>query len=110
MSPYTTCTEEQLDISHGMQDLFTEPHYEYMPIQVYRTFQLKKNKHTFKFSDKKKTKQTQMLFIFLPQNIDCGYPLEPPQQGGSNEYPQSVFSSKNKKKNMYTPVNPSSTI
>ena len=29
--------------------------------------------------------------------------------GGSNEYPQSKFLSKNKKK-MYTPVNPSFTI
>ena len=28
------------------------------------------------------------------QNIDCGYLLEQPQQGGSNEYPQSVFEQK----------------
>ena len=25
------------------------------------------------------------------QNIDCGYTLEPPRRGGSNEYPQSMF-------------------
>ena len=25
------------------------------------------------------------------QNIDCGYSLEPPRRGGSNEYPQSMF-------------------
>ena len=25
------------------------------------------------------------------QNIDGGYLLEPPRQGGSNEYPQSMF-------------------
>ena len=39
--------------------------------------------------------------IFFPnfaQNIDCGYQLEPPRQGGSNEYPQSMFWGKNKKK------------
>ena len=37
-----------------------------------------------------------------PQSIiDCGYTLEPPQRGSSNEYPQSMFWSKNKK-NMYT--------
>ena len=24
-------------------------------------------------------------------NIDCGYSLEPPRRGGSNEYPQSMF-------------------
>ena len=36
------------------------------------------------------------FFIFLAQNIDCGYSLEPPRRGGSNEYQQSMFSSKNK--------------
>ena len=33
-------------------------------------------------------------FFFLlnfAQNIDCGYTLEPPCRGGSNEYPQSMF-------------------
>ena len=35
-----------------------------------------------------------ILNIFA-QNIDCGYTLEPPRQGGSNEYPQSMFWSKN---------------
>ena len=35
------------------------------------------------------------------QNIDCGYPLEPPRRGGSNEYPQSMFLSRNKKNNVY---------
>ena len=41
------------------------------------------------------------------QNIDCGYTLEPPRQGDSNQYPQSMFWIKNtkNKKNMYTPVN-----
>ena len=28
-------------------------------------------------------------------NIDCGYSLEPPRKGGSNEYPQSMFLSRN---------------
>ena len=32
----------------------------------------------------------------LAQNINCGYSLEPPRQGGSNEYPQS-FEQKYKK-------------
>ena len=30
------------------------------------------------------------------QNIVCGYTLEPPRRGGSNEYPQSMFWTKNK--------------
>ena len=41
------------------------------------------------------------IFLIFAQNIDCGYTLEPPQQGGSNEYPQSMFWSKNKKKYVY---------
>ena len=31
------------------------------------------------------------------KNIDCGYSLEPPRRGGSNEYPQSMFLSRNMK-------------
>ena len=30
-------------------------------------------------------------FLISAQNIDCGYSLELPQGGGSNEYPQSMF-------------------
>ena len=41
------------------------------------------------------------IFHTSAQNIDCGYPLEPPRRGGSNEYPQSMFLSKNKKNNIY---------
>ena len=37
------------------------------------------------------------IFLIFVQNIDCGYTLEPPQWGGFNEYPQSMFWSKNKK-------------
>ena len=31
------------------------------------------------------------IFLISAQNIDCGYSLEPPHRGGSNEYPQSMF-------------------
>ena len=31
------------------------------------------------------------VFHISAQNIDCGNPLEPPQRGGSNAYPQSMF-------------------
>ena len=34
------------------------------------------------------------IFHISAQNIDCGYSLEPPRRGGSNEYPQSVFEQK----------------
>ena len=56
-------------------------------------------KYTENFATKKKKKKKNEKFqIKIPdifhicaQNIDCGYSLEPPQRGGSNEYPQSVF-------------------
>ena len=52
------------------------------PIQIYKNF-ISKN---WKFSDKKTD-----IFHISAQNIDCGYSLEPPRRGGSNEYPQSMF-------------------
>ena len=47
------------------------------------------------FSDKNS------IFHISAKNIDCGYSLELPRQGSSNEYPQSMFLSKNKKNNVY---------
>ena len=32
-----------------------------------------------------------IIFLISAPNLDCGYPLEPPHRGGSNEYPQSRF-------------------
>ena len=49
-----------------------------------------------RFSDKNSDS-----FHISAQNIDCGYSLEPPRQGGSNEYPQSMSLSRNKKNNIY---------
>ena len=31
------------------------------------------------------------IFRISAQNIDCGYSLEPPRRGASNEYTQSMF-------------------
>ena len=68
-------------------------HYENTPIQIYRKFQLEKLENfLIKNSD---------LFHISAQNIDCGYSLEPPRRGGSNEYPQSMFLSRYKKNNVY---------
>ena len=41
------------------------------------------------------------IYFISAQNINCGYSLEPPRRGGSNEYPQSMFLSRNKKNNVY---------
>ena len=59
----------------------------------------------WKFSDKKNSD----IFHISAQNIDCGYSLEPPRRGGSNEYPQPMFWAEIRKI-LYTPVNPSFTI
>ena len=39
-----------------------------------------------------------VIFHISAQNVDCVYSLEPPRRGVSNEYPQFMFLSKNKKK------------
>ena len=62
----------------------------------------------FKYTENFTTKKLKIfrqknsdIFPFSAQNIDCGYSLEPPRRGGSNESPQSMFSSKNKENNVY---------
>ena len=50
-----------------------------------------------------------IFFQISAQNIDCGYSLEPPRRGGSNEYPQSMFFEQKWKQIVYTLVNPSFT-
>ena len=42
-------------------------------------------------------------FLFLNKNICCGYSLEGPQWGASNEYPQHMFSLRIKKNIMWIP-------
>ena len=37
-----------------------------------------------------------VIFNIFAQNIDCVYMLEPPPQGGSKEYLQSIFWIRNK--------------
>ena len=61
-------------------------------IQIYWKFYQQKK---WKFSDKNSE-----IFHNSVQNIDCGFSLEPPRRGGSNEYPQSIFLSRNKKNNV----------
>ena len=59
------------------------PHYANMSVQYTAIFHGCKNDNfQIKIFD---------IFLIFAQNIDCGYTLEPPQRGGSNEYPQSMF-------------------
>ena len=46
----------------------------------------------------KKKKKNSDIFHISALNIDCGYLLEPPRRGGSNEYPQSMFSAEIRQK------------
>ena len=46
-------------------------------------------------------KKSDFFFNISAQNIDCRYSLEPPRRGGSNENPQSMVLSRNKKNNVY---------
>ena len=62
----------------------------------------------FKYTEKLITEKSkifrqkiQIFFHISAQNIDCGYSLEPPLRGGSNECPQSMFLSRYKKNNVY---------
>ena len=67
-------------------------HYENRLFKYIENFTAK----NWKFSDKNSD-----IFHISAQNIDCGYPLEPPRWGSSNEYPQSMFYSRNMKINVY---------
>ena len=68
-----------LSTVHPQQPL----HYENLPMQYTEIFLALKTEH---FQLKKFD-----IFLIFAQNIDCGYTLEPPRRGGSNEYPQSMF-------------------
>ena len=87
---HSPCSWECLLISPLPPNVaFVGSHYENTPIQIYRHFPLQKLKiFRYKNSD---------IFHMSAQSIDCGYSLEPPRRGGSNEYPLSMYLSRNKK-------------
>ena len=78
---------------------------------IKRFFSYKKQNNNKKKKEKEKEKKKKRKFhhknfdIFA-QNIDCGYTLEPPRQGGSKKYPQSMFWIKIKKKKRVYPCIP----
>ena len=72
-------------------------HQENMPMQYTVIFKVVKNENfQWKFLN---------IFLIFAQNINYGHTLEPLRRGGSNEYPQSMFWSQNKK-NRSTPAYP----
>ena len=75
---------------------------------ITKTRQFKYSKYFTTEKWKLSDKNTDIVHISA-QNIDCVYSLELPRRGGSNESPQSMFLSRNKKNNVYH-VNPSFTL
>ena len=78
--------------THG--EINSNLHYKNMPIQIHWKFYHQK-KAIFQIKNKSD------IFHMSAQNIDCGNSLEQSRRGGSNEYPQSMFLSRNKKNNVY---------
>ena len=62
-------------------------------------------KYTKNFTTKKSPENFQIknsdIFQISAQNIDCGYSLEPPRRGGSNEYHNLCFSAEITKNSVY---------
>ena len=91
-----------LMVTWTIMTIFDAPHRKNVSVHVITKTRLFKYKENFtsknwKFWDKKNSD----IFHISAQNLDCGYSLEPPWRGGSNEYPQSMFLSRNKKNNVY---------
>ena len=76
-------------------------HYENTPMQYTEMFWVVKN---LKFD--KNFSLYIFLFFFFAQNIDCGYALEPPRRGGSNNTHNLCFGAKIRKISipLHTPV------
>ena len=85
---------------------FDTKHFSLLPMKTSSGYSLRKQAYTNTLNIlQSKTENFQIKnsdsFHISAQNIDHGYSLEPPRQGGSNKYPQSMFLSKNKKNNAY---------
>ena len=71
--------KQKLDTGNGLQgDIITKT----SPFNIQYFFSLKIKHFQRKNFD---------IFLIFAQGIDCGYTLEPPWLGGSNEYPRSMF-------------------
>ena len=79
---YCMATEVNRFPAESMRDDVTcqkPSHYDNTPIQMYWKFYNQKKKENFQI-------KILIFFIFLLKTY-CGYSLEPPRRGGSNEYP-----------------------
>ena len=89
---FAFCSLFRVSFFHILMLALQSSHYENLPIQIYRKISPPKTENFQIKID---------IFHISAQNIECGYSLEPPRRGGSNEYPNSMFLSRNKKNNVY---------
>ena len=68
---------------------------------IKKTFQFKCTENVTTKKENFQIKKKSDILHISAENIDCGYSLEPPRRGGSNEYPQSMVLSRNKEYNVY---------
>ena len=87
---YRRSFDFQTDQFIDMQNTFIYPITKTCLFKYIENFTTKNGKFSDKNSD---------IFHISAENVDFGYSLEPPR--GSNEYPQSMFFSRNKKNNVY---------
>ena len=90
--------------SHSYLTIGLDKGTKYVQIRLFKTLRKHAYSNILKISPPETESFQVKILIFFhisAQNIDCGYSLEPPRRGGSNEYPQSMFLSRNKKNNVY---------
>ena len=94
-----------------MSDLVRNPKDQFSSVVLTKFNTVRKHTHAI-YRDffqlyKMKISLEKVLYFsyFCSKHNDCGYTIEPLRRGSFNEYPQSMFWSKNKK-NRYTPHSP----
>ena len=77
-------TLDEVDLNQVRVLIPSSFHCENMPMQYTELFKVEKRNDNFQ-------QKLFAIFLIFAQNIGCGYTLEPPPRGGSNQYPQSMF-------------------
>ena len=93
LSEYSSTTPCRFAQTIILTSCLFDTHYENLPIQIFWKINHRKIENF-------QTKNSN-IFHISAQNIDCGYSLEPPSRGGSNEYPQFMFWAEIRKNNVY---------
>ena len=73
--------------SQGPLNRFEAFYCEFLNVYVLLSSNIITKLRLYNFDRLKPTFMELNLFLILLKNIDCGYSLEPPHRGGSNEYP-----------------------